>query len=169
MEPKQIVGVSRTIDPDAQDQALLEEFSALRLQLIRLQRLREFALRRSVLTARERLALDVLSERSPITMGELSSLCRCTKSTMTAVVDRLVRRGYVERESPEWDRRSVYVRITPTGREIVDEHRQSHHLESQSMLAKLGKSERRLLVRAYRDLVEKMQAEFAALEQNGSE
>jgi len=142
------------------DQVLLEEFASLRMRLIRLQRIREFALQRSRLTSRERLALDVLFERTELTMGELSNQCYCTKSTMTSVVDRLVRRGYVERESPEWDRRSVYVRATSLGREVVDEHQRSHHLESEDMLLSLGKREQRILVRAYRGLVDKMESEF---------
>src|SRR4051812_26719532 len=79
--------------------ALLEELGELRVRSGHLQHLREFGSRRSGLTARERLALDVLAEQSPLTMGGLANLCSCTKSTMTAVVDRLVRGGYVERES----------------------------------------------------------------------
>ncbi len=151
----------RALQPNDEDRALLEEFASLRMRLIRLQRIREFALQRSKLTSRERLALDVLSDQPQLTMGELGIQCNCTKSTMTAVVDRLVRRGYVERESPEWDRRSVHVRITSTGREVVDEHRRSHHIESKEMLMSLNKRDQRILVRAYRGLVDKMEAEFA--------
>jgi MarR family transcriptional regulator, organic hydroperoxide resistance regulator len=138
--------------------ALLAELGELRVRSGHLQHLREFGSRRSGLTARERLALDVLAEQSPLTMGGLANLCSCTKSTMTAVVDRLVRGGYVERESLEWDRRSVYVRITATGREVAQEHRQLHFDEARGMLSQLSPDEQELLVRAYRGLVAHLEA-----------
>ena len=159
IKPPQELGSSAVADGRIAP-ALLDEFASLRLRVVRLQRLREFGLRRSVLNARERLALDVLAEQSPVTMGELANLCHCTKSTMTAVVDRLVGRNYVERESPEWDRRSVYVRITPTGREVYEEHCQVHLREARSMLVKLNSVEREILVRAYQGMVEDLEAAF---------
>jgi DNA-binding MarR family transcriptional regulator len=83
---------------------------------------------------------------------------------MTAVVDRLVRRGYVERQSLESNRRSVYVQITPTGHEVAQEHRQVHFDEARGMLARLTPDEQALLVRAYRGLVASLEAQVQAAE-----
>jgi DNA-binding MarR family transcriptional regulator len=142
------------------DLALLDEFGALRLRTSRIWHLREARLRRAGLASRERLALDLLVEQSPLTMGSLAALCRCTKSTMTAVVDRLVRQDYVRRESPDWDRRSVYVSLTPSGRDVAREHLQMHLDEAHDMLADLSPSEQELLVRAYRGLVGRFEAKL---------
>lgn len=44
-----------------------------------------------------------------------------TTGATTSLVDRLEDRGYVERVPNPEDRRSVYVTITPTGAELVDD------------------------------------------------
>jgi len=148
-----------TCTPEVQsvtEDALARELGGLALKITRLQRLREFILRRSELTPRERLALDILTDLSPMAMTELAEQCRCTKSTMTSVIERLVRRGYVRREQPEWNRRSVLVHITDAGREVAEEHRETHYYQAREMLAGLSPSERVLLVKAYHKLVDSL-------------
>jgi DNA-binding MarR family transcriptional regulator len=61
---------------------------------------------------------------------------------MTNRVDRLVARGYVEREPDPTDRRGVIVRLTPAGMAVVDaalSHLLAHEHE---LLAELGPRER---------------------------
>ncbi len=55
------------------------------------------------------------------TMGELSRSTYQVSATMTGIIDRLVRDGFVERQRAKTDRRSVVVAITPTGQELVDQ------------------------------------------------
>ena len=55
------------------------------------------------------------------TMGELSRSTYQVSATMTGIIDRLVRDGFVERRRAETDRRSVVVAITSTGQELVDQ------------------------------------------------
>lgn len=58
-------------------------------------------------------------EREIITMNELSSLYKVSQTTMTRMVDNLVRNGYVERVRDEEDRRVVRVQLTKKGTEIA--------------------------------------------------
>ena len=51
----------REVTADDRENHLLREFGELRLRVARILHLWEFGLQRSVLTARERLALDVLA------------------------------------------------------------------------------------------------------------
>ena len=62
--------------------------------------------------------LGVLRDREP-TMNELARLLGLDKSSVTGLVDRAERRGLVERIPSAADRRSVIVRLTPSGREQV--------------------------------------------------
>jgi DNA-binding MarR family transcriptional regulator len=140
---------------------LLQELGALRLRAARLFHRWEFGLSRSGLTGRERLALDVLAEHSSLTMGELARHCGSTRSTMTSVVDRLVQRRCVERGSPEWDRRTVHVWITPLGRDFANEHRQIHLDETRELFNHLTDEEREVLVRGYRRAVAALEAKSA--------
>ena len=58
--------------------------------------------------------LGVLRDRRP-GMLELATLFGVDKSSMTGLVDRAEQRGLVRREPAAHDKRSVRVRITPTG------------------------------------------------------
>lgn len=52
-------------------------------------------------------------------MSELADRVSVAPSGMTRLVDRLVERGWVERDQPSEDRRSVYARITDDGRSLL--------------------------------------------------
>jgi DNA-binding MarR family transcriptional regulator len=52
--------------------------------------------------------------------GDLAARLAVTKPTLTALVDGLVERGYVVRETPAGDRRAVRVSITDPGRAAAE-------------------------------------------------
>ncbi|SDP56728.1 DNA-binding transcriptional regulator, MarR family [Pedococcus dokdonensis] len=58
--------------------------------------------------------LDVLSER-PCSAGELSAATGLRPAATTALIDRLVDKGFVERRPSEADRRKVLVALTDDG------------------------------------------------------
>lgn len=58
--------------------------------------------------------LDVLSEK-PCTAGELSTATGLRPAATTALIDRLVDKGFVERRPSESDRRKVLVALTDEG------------------------------------------------------
>jgi len=84
-------------------------------------------LRASRLTAAQFNTLLVLrgTEGEGLTMGELGEQLVVTKSNVTGLVDRLERRGWVERRA-ETDRRATRVRITAEGEELLDAVAPSH-------------------------------------------
>lgn len=53
--------------------------------------------------------IDMLSETGPITAGELGRRVGLTTGSVTALVDRLERAGYVKREHHPKDRRSIMI------------------------------------------------------------
>ncbi len=63
--------------------------------------------------------LDTLAEEGDLAMQELAKRMLKSVSTMTRVVAKLVRRGYVKRRQDLEDRRVVHVSITPQGKAIV--------------------------------------------------
>lgn len=58
-----------------------------------------------------------VSKADGLTMNELSDNMKLNTSTMTRVLDVLVRDGYISRERDETDRRVVIVRLTDKGQE----------------------------------------------------
>lgn len=55
------------------------------------------------------ISIDILRETGPITAGELSKKTGLTTGSITALVDRLEKSGYVHRENDPNDRRRVII------------------------------------------------------------
>ncbi|OMD69794.1 MarR family transcriptional regulator [Paenibacillus odorifer] len=55
------------------------------------------------------LSIDILREKGPITAGELSKLTGLTTGSVTALIDRLEKNGYVRRQNDPNDRRKVII------------------------------------------------------------
>lgn len=62
--------------------------------------------------------LDWLSETA-MSAGELAEATGLSSAATTSLLDRLERRGFVQRERDTVDRRKVLVRMTPEGEQIV--------------------------------------------------
>ena len=64
--------------------------------------------------------LRALFLKSPQMASQIASEVNVTSSHITAVTDRLVRKGLVERKRSNSDRRIVYLEITEHGREVTE-------------------------------------------------
>ncbi|ASR47181.1 MarR family transcriptional regulator [Paenibacillus kribbensis] len=71
------------------------------------------------LTAIQHLVLSVLNERPSIGLSELADIARMGCSSMSGVIDRLAKAGYVARERDEHDRRSLVLSLTPEGKDTM--------------------------------------------------
>src|SRR5262245_24668306 len=80
------------------------------------QRLRT-RLREAFETTPARFDLMALLDKEPdgLTMGELSKRLMVTNGNVTGIVDRLVQDGLATRSSASHDRRTQFVRLTPSG------------------------------------------------------
>lgn len=63
--------------------------------------------------------LIVLASRGPQSLQDLAAELQVVPSTATRMCDRLVRKGLIERRTPEENRREVELRITDDGAAIV--------------------------------------------------
>ena len=64
-------------------------------------------------------ALGHLFREGPMAPGKLSDLMHVTSGTMTALLDRVEKAGFLKRERNPSDRRSLLVGLTPAGRHAV--------------------------------------------------
>jgi DNA-binding MarR family transcriptional regulator len=69
-------------------------------------------------TSQYLVLVHLVARRSEMGMAELARTGRHDPATMTAVVDSLVRRGWVARRRSATDRRRVTARLTPRGRRV---------------------------------------------------
>jgi DNA-binding MarR family transcriptional regulator len=112
-------------------------------------------------------AFDVLSalrragEPYELSPGQLVQQTLVTSGTMTNRVDRLERRGLVERRPDPGDRRGVHVRLTDTGREVVDQAMAELIAQEQSMLTHLSRVDQRQLAGLLRRMLAPLEARDA--------
>lgn len=88
-----------------------------------------------------------------LTPGQLLRQTLVTSGTMTNRVDRLVHRGFVQRQRSESDRRGVWVRLTAGGRTVADAALADLLVIERAMLADLSEQDRSRLADVLRTLV----------------
>ncbi|MCC6156857.1 MAG: MarR family transcriptional regulator [Deltaproteobacteria bacterium] len=104
------------------------------------------------LSPQEAILLEIIEHLDSATMSEIGRASGTQPSTMTGVVDRLVRRGILTRDSSPEDRRIVLVRLTELGSRLHAQHMQFFREFAANLLAVLSTDERLLLV----DLLERV-------------
>ena len=90
--------------------------------------------------------------------GQLVQETLVTSGTMTNRVDRLERRGLVERSPSPSDRRGVIVRLTPDGAETVDAAMADLLDRERTLLAELDGEDRDHLAATLRQLLSPFEA-----------
>jgi DNA-binding MarR family transcriptional regulator len=80
-----------------------------------------------------------------LTPTELAKHRMMTSGGMTAALDRLERKGLVARVPNPDDRRGSLVRLTDSGRNVIDEAMQQHVLTEHRLISGLDEHEREAL------------------------
>ncbi len=90
--------------------------------------------------------LVVLREAGhPLTISEIARRLYLETPSITTMVDRLGDRGYVERLKDRKDRRKTLVRLTRSGKQMVDSIREPGEQLQEEMFGVLGRRERETL------------------------
>lgn len=91
-------------------------------------------------------ALSAFKDDRPLLMKELAGNCGAKISNMTTMVDKLIEDGYAERKRDGQDRRKVFVRLTPQGKEIRTQFLQNRRKAARSIFSRLGEKDRKELL-----------------------
>ena len=83
-------------------------------------RLAEADIARHDLTIAEFGVLEALYHVGPLLLGDLQRKILVSSGGVTYLVDRLEKRGLVERVDCPEDRRARYAKLTPAGRRLID-------------------------------------------------
>ncbi|WP_428568786.1 MAG: MarR family winged helix-turn-helix transcriptional regulator [Solidesulfovibrio sp. DCME] len=95
----------------------------------------------SGLTLPQMHTLEILGADGDLRMTELASRMGVTTGSLTVLVDRLERGGYVARKPHETDRRSIRVGLTEEGARLFAEHHALHERLTQEILCALTPEE----------------------------
>ncbi len=94
----------------------------------------------------EYTVLTLVDQNDGLTAAQLATALAFTAPNMAAWIDRLSRRGLVEREQHVTDRRALHIRMTPTGRELIQQVTQAISEGEALALSRLSLAERLMLI-----------------------
>ncbi|MCI5762152.1 MAG: MarR family transcriptional regulator [Ligilactobacillus agilis] len=100
------------------------------------------------LTMREMHAIHAISMYDHKSASEVAKELHLTPGTLTAMVDRLVRKGYVKRLRSEDDRRVIRLGLTKKGQVIYRAHEAFHNMMVRSFLKDLDATEIKTIEKA---------------------
>ena len=106
------------------------------------------------LSVSQTYALGTIARQGPLAMADVAGDLRLTASTMSRVVDQLVRKGLVVREQSARDRRVWRVAATTSGRTLWRRIDDSLRAIDREVLASVAPAERPGMIRAVRLLSE---------------
>lgn len=103
-------------------------------------------------------ALKTINQLGSLSLGELSKRMYLHPSTISGVIDRLEKKGYLVRDRIENDRRVVRVQLTPKGKMLVRKAPNPVQGKMIYGLRKLKKEKLNLIYESVQKLVEIMEA-----------
>jgi DNA-binding MarR family transcriptional regulator len=101
----------------------------------------------NALNALDQSTLVFVAENPGCALTDVARFLNVAMTTMSSATDRLVKKGLIERERPEENRRSVALVATAAGQGIVDRHFQVFRDLCRLMLSRLDERERAELIR----------------------
>ncbi|MFC3093806.1 MarR family transcriptional regulator [Alteromonas sediminis] len=82
-----------------------------------------------------------------LTPNELIELTHVTSGSMTSRIDKLAKKGWVNRVSNKRDKRSVKVSLTKSGKKVIEEALKTHESAVNSILSCLTEKEQHRLAK----------------------
>lgn len=91
--------------------------------------------------------IDAIGIKKPKNMSTIAGDLNITVGTLTTAINKLLKKGYVNRKRGEKDRRVVYISLSEKGRKAYSHHREFHKRMIQGLLDTLNEQEQDLLVK----------------------
>src|SRR5580700_10273878 len=88
------------------------------------------------------MILEALLHKGPLTMSELSDAALITNASMTAAIDRLEDRSFVERVADKQDRRVRRVQLTAQGSALIKRLYVRHERDLDEVMSGISPTER---------------------------
>ncbi|MDR7077627.1 DNA-binding MarR family transcriptional regulator [Neobacillus niacini] len=104
------------------------------------------------LTIDQHYILGYIQRSSECTSTELAEAFEVNKSAITAIINRLVERGIIQRTRDENDRRVVYLTLTEKGKELHHKTQEKVHLLVESFITQFDEKEITNFINTYEKL-----------------
>jgi DNA-binding MarR family transcriptional regulator len=77
-------------------------------------------------TARQVEYIDVIDRLGNPNLGEIARTLKLSKPSVTAIVDKLSEKGFLQKYQSDEDRRSFHVHLSSKGKKIAKMHNETH-------------------------------------------
>ena len=78
-------------------------------------------------TTRQIVYIDTINMLGNPNLGEIAKALKLSKPSVTAIVDKLASKGYIEKFQSDEDRRSFHIHLSAKGKNLVKMHAQTHN------------------------------------------
>lgn len=114
----------------------------------------------SDLSVTEMHTIEAIGMYTKRTMSEVAQDLKITVGTLTTAVNKLIKKGYVERKRIEEDRRVVLVELTKKGKLAFRLHEKFHNDMVQTTINGLSDEEQRVLISSLERLNEFFKSKY---------
>jgi DNA-binding MarR family transcriptional regulator len=105
------------------------------------------------LSLTERSTLSLVYQHEQILPSELAGIEKVTNQSMSQIINKLLKHGYVKRTSSKEDKRKVIITITAAGKKLIEKRRhERQEWLAKSILEKTTQKEKEILVNAIKVL-----------------
>lgn len=92
--------------------------------------------------------IEAITKTQEPTMTNIAAKLRVTVGTLTTAINRLVKKGYVDRNRDKDDKRKVYVYLTQKAYSIMKKHDEFHEEMINAVIEELNLEEDNVLLRS---------------------
>jgi DNA-binding MarR family transcriptional regulator len=107
-------------------------------------------------TARQIVYIDTINMLGNPNLGEIAKALKLSKPSITAIVDKLASKGYIEKFQSDEDRRSFHVHLSAEGKNLVKMHAETHNKIVDMLQDKLDSNDLKSLVTILNKVVSKV-------------
>lgn len=116
-----------------------------------------------VLTLEQDAVLRYIREHQPCTSSALSKAFYVEKSAITAIINRLVTKGFIDRIRSKEDRRVIYLQLTEHGNQFHKENRERVNRIFGNIISKFDANEIEAFMRTYEKLASLLEKQLTEL------
>ena len=97
--------------------------------------------------------------RRPLPTGKLAAELQVSASAITQLTDRLIRKGLIERQAAETDRRAVIIRLSAKGVRLIEEFRKRRTRFFTEALAQLNETDQQHVIEAMKTIIRALESD----------
>ncbi len=106
-------------------------------------------------TVRQMEYIDVIGRLENPNLGEIAAALKVSKPSVTAIVDKLTERGFIDKYQSDEDRRSFHVHLSAKGKKLVRMHNETHQRIADLFSRNLNEKDLKTLIALLNKVVSK--------------